>query len=123
MKEIKQKTNCKKCGIEILRFPTFDYNNPRKFCGRTCFMIWLNRPSKKGKNHHLWKGENAHYITQHQWINRNYGKATICTKCNIINAKRYHWANISGKYHRNINDYIQLCVSCHKIFDLMRIKY
>lgn len=28
-----------------------------------------------------------------------------------------HWANISGKYLRDITDWVRLCVSCHKYFD------
>ena len=33
---------------------------------------------------------------------------------------RYHWANVSGKYLRDISDWIQLCVKCHKQFDIER---
>jgi hypothetical protein len=31
--------------------------------------------------------------------------------------KRFDWANKSGKYMRDIADYIQLCPSCHKLYD------
>ena len=34
-----------------------------------------------------------------------------------MDKKRYHWANISGEYKRDLTDYKRLCVSCHRYFD------
>ena len=29
----------------------------------------------------------------------------------------YEWANISGEYKRNRNDFLRLCRTCHRRFD------
>ena len=31
--------------------------------------------------------------------------------------RKLHWANISGKYKRSLDDWKALCASCHKLFD------
>ena len=106
-------------------------------------------PWNKGKSHLAVRGEkapwykgiNASYSVKHQWIRRYYGKATkceneLCTypKINqkqrgkrriLIAPKRYEWANLSGNYKRDITDYIQLCPSCHRKWDLglFEVKY
>ena len=105
--------HCKNCGKFTNKFRFGSYKEVRKFCCHKCSADYHKKHGVKGKKHHLWKGKDASYITQHQWINRNYGKANKCEHCNIKNANRYHWANISGKYKRNVSDYKQLCVSCH----------
>src|SRR3990167_6127203 len=66
-----------------------------------------------------YKGEEASYVSKHQWLYRHKGKARICEKCGVQD-KRYTWANISGEYKRDFNDYMQLCYSCHKKYDLER---
>ena len=57
--------------------------------------------------------------TDKQKWTREYGNATQCERCEVMN-KRYTWANISGHYKENRNDFIQLCYSCHKKYDLER---
>lgn len=55
----------------------------------------------------------------HQWIRKHYGGANHCDLCgNNDSNLRYEWANLNKHgYERNINDYIQLCISCHRNFD------
>lgn len=68
-------------------------------------------------NHRRWLGDGASYYAKHMWILKYWGKADHCDHCHTTNASRYEWAN---KYHsesRNREDYIQLCPSCHRIFD------
>lgn len=74
---------------------------------------------KKGQIPTNYKGENAKYATKHQWVYYHFGKANRCEnkECNYKNPKRYHWANISGKYLRDRGDWIMLCPSCHKKMD------
>ena len=83
----------------------------------------------KGEHNHLWKGKKASLIAQHEWIRWNYGNAKECqnqdcyyprkgSKYFIEKPKYYHWANISLKYKRDVRDYIQLCPSCHKKWDM-----
>ena len=69
-----------------------------------------------GKN---WRDKDYSYSAVHAWIRNNYGPAKRCENpdCNNKNAKRFEWSNISGKYKRDRNDFIQLCCSCHSLKD------
>lgn len=82
-----------------------------------------DRNFSHGENHHKWKADNVGYNALHSWIKNNYGKAKECEnkECEYKNPKRYDWANISGKYKRTRDDFVQLCVSCHKKYDLGKI--
>jgi len=52
------------------------------------------------------------------WIHKHYGKANHCENPNCKHkSKIFEWANISGKYLREVSDYKQLCRSCHRILD------
>ena len=65
-----------------------------------------------------WKGDEASYVAKHQWVTRRLGQPKKCNSCGLNDENRwYHWANVSGKYQRNINDWIRLCVPCHSEFD------
>lgn len=61
-----------------------------------------------------WKGLNASYTAKHKWILKHFGKANHCSLNPLHKAKRFEWANISGKYLREISDYIPVCPSCHQ---------
>lgn len=68
------------------------------------------------------KGENASYSAIHTWVKGVFGKATHCENCgakHIPKGKKrfFEWANISGKYKRDITDWWQLCIICHRGFD------
>ena len=83
--------------------------------------------SKKGKivlkrrdeKHPFWKGINVGYGSLHQWVSRRLGKPDNCEHCKKIglSGKTINWANKSKRYLRDINDWIRLCVSCHRKFD------
>lgn len=83
-------------------------------------------PERSGANHPNWKGEDAGYFTKHNWVLNNYGKASRCTNrdTGILTIKcknktnNFDWANISGEYHRTIDDFMELCRSCHMLYDL-----
>jgi len=71
-----------------------------------------------GKNNFNWKGDNAGYDAIHKWIYRQKGKPKICKHCGIsYKEKRLEWINIDHKYKRDIDDFISLCVSCHRKYD------
>ena len=84
----------------------------------------------KGEKHHNWKGENAKYGTKHDYIKRWYGKAIKCENrenkildfvCNNLSIN-YQWAKKKDhEYTKNINDYYQLCASCHIKYDTTTI--
>ena len=74
-------------------------------------------PTPENDSNPIWKGDRASYQAKHMWIYRRKGKALKCIACEILGKKRYHWANVSGKYKRDVNDYIELCPSCHYYYD------
>lgn len=66
-----------------------------------------------GEKNGLWKGDLVSYRSLHKWVERRLGKAIKCMKNPLHKSTRYHWSNISGKYLRNVSDWIQLCPSCN----------
>ena len=107
----------------------------RKYCSYKCY--WIGRvgtpawnKGKKGihlspdtefqkgqnigKQHRLWKGENAGYHPIHSWVKNHKGKPQICIDCG---KPAKHWSNIDHKYHRNLDDYVERCVNCHREYD------
>lgn len=76
----------------------------------------LKKMSKE--NNHNWKGDNVGYSGVHNWLSKQFGKATLCEFDKSHKAKRFEWAHIRKEYTRNRKDYIQLCPSCHRKYDL-----
>jgi hypothetical protein len=70
----------------------------------------------KGANNPNWKGDNVGYKCLHDWIRLRKPKPKKCQQCG--NEQNYlELANISGEYKRDIDDYVYLCVRCHKEMD------
>ena len=75
-----------------------------------------------GENARSWQGNKVNYRDLHAWVQYHLGKANHCENCGLDKIpkgkKRYfQWANISKQYKRNLNDWIQLCIKCHRAFD------
>lgn len=82
--------------------------------------------AQRGEKHYYWKGDKVGYGGLHVWVRSRLGKAKKCIKCGLdkipVGKKRFfHWSNISGKYKRSLSDWQELCVSCHKKYDLKKI--
>lgn len=60
-----------------------------------------------------WKGDKVRYRTLHKWVEKHLGKANKCMKNLRHTSTRYHWANISHTYKRDLSDWIQMCPSCN----------
>lgn len=121
-----------KCGVCKKKFFCYKSDN-RKFCSRKCFLLSrIGKPSwnkgligynKKYPRNKEWcqniskskmKDDNkVGYRALHEWVEKHLGKASKCS--NNINHKssRYHWANISGEYKRDLSDWHELCPSCN----------
>lgn len=101
-------------------------------CSRKTINLWLRKfgfPKRKkntwnigktdymiGENNHNWKGDNVGYHSLHRWVKKYKIKPKECQHCG--KEKKYlELANISGEYKRDINDYVYLCMRCHKIMD------
>lgn len=78
-----------------------------------------------GVKNPLWKGENAKYGTMHDWVEKWKGKPDTCEKCgkSVLSGKKIQWANIDHKYKRVLDDYIRMCVSCHRQHDIKNNNY
>lgn len=64
-----------------------------------------------------WKGQQAGYHAVHLWLTKHYLKGSQCETCQTTKASRLEWANISGEYKREREDYMVLCPSCHRLMD------
>ena len=73
----------------------------------------------KGENHFNWKGNKVSYRALHRWVHHWLGEPKKCEFCGRIKdtPKSIHWANKSGRYLRDLTDWISLCVQCHKEYD------
>ena len=80
----------------------------------------IARPWQKDEKHHGWKGNKVGYGALHIWLRRKLGSASYCSFDKSHTASRFHWANISGSYLRDFNDWTQLCPKCHKEYDNLR---
>ncbi len=65
-------------------------------------------------------GNRPNYDANHHWLKNQFGKAIKCDndECIFKSPKRFEWANISGYHKRDRKDYLQLCPSCHRKWDL-----
>lgn len=69
--------------------------------------------NQTGENNSSWKGSNATYAAFHYRVQAARGKAKRCEECGRNDDKiKYDWANMTGNYH-DMNDYKELCRSCH----------
>ncbi len=60
-------------------------------------------------------GTNQEYKAVHAWINYHGGTPMICEFCGT--GLNLEWANISGDYKRELNDWVRLCKKCHFAYD------
>lgn len=80
------------------------------------------KKSPLDERHPFWKGDEVSYRNLHRWVERKLGKANRCIQCGLDKipmgrVRYFQWANISKQYKRDISDWKQLCIKCHKAFD------
>lgn len=112
--------NCKECNNLVPKYKKNHIGRISVFCDRECHKEYNKKypPTGRKENHPNWKGDDACYTAQHQWIARNYGKASKCENKKCKNKSNiFEWANISKKYMRDRKDYRMLCKSCHNTDD------
>ncbi len=81
----------------------------------------IPQPKIRDEKHPAWVGDSVTYGALHAWVRLRLGKPQKCSDCGTFGPqKRYQWANISGKYLRELSDWIRLCISCHKKLDTGR---
>lgn len=82
------------------------------------FVNGHNSRLRIGPLHPQWKGEGAGYMAIHNWLRAQKPKSGICTECG--KEGKTDWANISGEYRRELDDYRELCRGCHVAQDRER---
>ena len=76
----------------------------------------------QGETHYNWSA-NPSYQAIHKWLRKNKQRTGICQICGArpiwLMSGRIgtEFANISGEYRRDVDDYIELCRPCHRIYD------
>lgn len=105
------------CGEETARAKrTYGYRGVKGQPLR--FVNGHNSRLRLGAMHPQWKGEQAGYMATHNWVRRHKIKACVCDECG--GEERTDWANISGEYLRDLDDYRELCRGCHVAQDRER---
>jgi hypothetical protein len=134
---------CEKCGAAVKRSPC--KVQPRNFCSRECYAEVRNAELERrgeatrldstsnanpkrleavkkltGASHYAWKGQTVGYRGLHYWLRRKKGVPTSCELCGLARTtpKSVQWANVDGKYRREVADFVAMCASCHKNHDL-----
>jgi hypothetical protein len=64
--------------------------------------------------------KNITYSGIHTWITRTLGKPIHCSFDLDHKEVKYEWANVSGYYLRDIGDWTQLCIKCHRQYDWVK---
>lgn len=62
-----------------------------------------------------WKGDEATYITIHNWVRKHKAYTGVCSLCG--QEARTEWANVDHKYRRDLDDYFEVCRPCHYRYD------
>ena len=74
--------------------------------------------NQRRENNPRWKSDGVTYVHLHKWVTYNKGRSKKCEHCRTTTAKKFEWANVDHKYRRVLSDYIRLCTSCHRKYDL-----
>ena len=68
-----------------------------------------------GEKSARWKGSEISYEALHTWVRYSKEKTGKCSTCSHRGVTQ--WANISGVYLRDLDDFAEMCQSCHKELD------
>ncbi len=131
---------CQRCSKEYFKPYAAAYHRweGRRYCSKECGdkskkTPWLIKHQIKPGQHaspntQFKKGDNTgnknprwtdkpSYNAIHLWVALHFGKPQECEHCGTSEKRMYHWANKSGNYLRDRDDWFRLCVPCHRKFD------
>lgn len=57
------------------------------------------------------------YVSLHVWVRKCLGTPSLCENCGTDTSKKFEWANLSGEYRRELDDWARLCKVCHCLID------
>lgn len=123
---------CVVCENMFIKKPDYSikYWNKKECCSQSCAqknrkdnVLNLGIHAKKGapvpktafkKSKTTFKGTLAEYKKLHYQIGLLLGKPTRCEHCNgNYKGRKIDWANKSGEYREEKDDWIRLCKRCH----------
>ena len=99
----------------------------RKYCSPECAYADYSRiRAIQWKRPQYWemmslahrRSRTREYSTLHRWVRHHLGTPKRCDFCKRTEATRFHWANKSQQYREDLSDWLRLCPSCHKRYDL-----
>lgn len=83
----------------------------------------------KGPLNNSWTGNKPEYHTLHIWLKSEYGKANHCDLCGLKEIPKrisnrgkliktwFEWSNKTKVYERDLKNWWQLCIPCHRSYD------
>lgn len=83
----------------------------------------ISAKKRTGVKNSKWKGDKAGEDAMHDWIKRKLGTPNYCEHCKKSDKRVYDWANKDHSYKRKIEDYMRLCRSCHRKYDIRNNGY
>ena len=103
---------CENCTTEIVDTPS----SKRRFCSNRCKTL---KQYERPENHWHYQGKAGNTAATHRWVGRTRVKPNECDWCGAPERKArdsrslLFWANLSGEYLRDLNDWACLCMNCH----------
>jgi hypothetical protein len=79
-----------------------------------------HREKLSGQNHHSWSGDEPGHGTAHTWLLGHATKTGKCQKCGHAGSTEWSFLHHGRPYTRNLVDYLELCVKCHRRRDTSR---
>lgn len=90
--------------------------------GRTRVVPFTDEARRKAVTR-TWKGQLASRVAKHRWVAYWKGRPQQCEVCGTDKKRKYEWANKDHKYKRILEDYIRMCTSCHRNYDIEHNNY
>src|SRR3990167_3947508 len=122
---------CLICGNKKERKPS-KIRNGANYCSYKCSgAARVNKPLSEShkikiRNANLgelgnnWQGNDVGYHGVHHWVKKHFGKPLKCEHCGTTTARKFEWANKDHKYKRIRADFVRLCTTCHRKYDVQQ---
>lgn len=98
-------TTCGQCGKSISVLDSQSKSGNR-FCSQSCAYAASRLPD-----------DQLSYSVLHMRIRERYGTPSECENCGTTESKKFEWANLSGEYRIDRDDWARLCCQCHRRYD------
>lgn len=95
-----------------------------KYCSKKCYS--LDMTTWRGEKTSRWIDGKVSYEAVHSYLRNKYGSANMCEGVPGIRCRKsiyFDWAKKEGcKYEKKRENFIQLCKSCHRAYDMTEEK-